>query len=309
MKGKTFKTTDELLDTLVERNVYIGSREQASRFLLSYGYYSVVNGYKKPLLDLKRTNELGEDYYRDGTMFADFQVLYLFDALLRLTARNALDVAETIMKTASVYAFNSYNSETQAYLDPSSYISAKEYYDKGNYTRNLIRLLGVLQSARDNKNLRKEYIQHHIDKYREVPLWVISQTLTFGNMSAFYDLQRLEVQNAVCRNIEMATEKGLNSLGAKTLRRDYKILTGFRNICSHGERFYCARIGNRKQYGFSDLLLAMQHVLPTEHFSDFLAQILEQLNTFSGRPEIKEIVLNGLGMNEDQIRSQLSAAN
>lgn len=305
MKAKPFTTLDDQVEILRSRNVYIGDESEAKRFLLMHGYYSVVNGYKEPLLDRGKTHQLEEDHYRDGTTFSDFEALYLFDAMLRLTARDALDVAESTMKTASVYAFCYYHPDTQSYLDPASYISASEYYDSGNYTRNLIRLLGTLQSTRDNKTSRKSYVQHHIDKYRAVPLWVISQTLTFGNMSAFYDLQKLEVQNATCRNIERSTGKAPKTLGAKDVRRDYKVLTAYRNICSHGERFYCAKAGIRGQYNFDDLLRALKHVLPAENFSDYAAQLIDQLNTFAGRPEMKRIITEGLGVDEGALKRLL----
>jgi len=304
MSHKSFKTLDEQIEILESRNVFIGDKKEAKNFLLKYGYYSVINGYKDPLLDRQRSNFEGEDVYKDGTIFSDFQILYLFDSMLRLSARDALDTAESIMKTACVYAFCYYHRETQAYLDPSSYISSNEYYDQKNHTRNLIRLLGVLQNMRDNK-MNKNYIKHYIKRHGEVPLWVISQALTFGNMSAFFDLQKLEVQNAVCRNIEQSTEKQYGSLGIKDIRRDYKILTAYRNICSHGERFYCARIGKRNQYGFNDLLTAFKHVLPIENLSDYIASLLEQLNAFSGRSEMKKIIMDGLGISVDDLKDVL----
>ena len=44
--------------------------------------------------------------------------------------------------------------------DPASYTTPGDYYDRENYTRNLIRLLGVLQKAHDNKPFCKSYISH-----------------------------------------------------------------------------------------------------------------------------------------------------
>lgn len=305
MDAKPFKTIDQLLDILESRNIFIGDRKEAKRILLTYGYYSLINGYKDPFLNKIKTRELKEDYYRSGTTFSEFYILYLFDEGLRLNTRDALDVAESTLKTACVYAFCSYHQSTQAYLDPSSYITANEYYDRGNYTRNLIKLLSVLQSVRDNKALKKDYIQHYIDNYQSVPLWVIAQTLTFGNMSAFYDLQELKVQNATCRNIEKATEKKEKSIGAKDLRNDFKVLTAFRNICSHGERFYCAKVGNRKQFGFKDLLIALKRVLPIQNVSDYMTRLLEQLDTISDQPAMKRIVTDGLGVNEQILKEIL----
>ena len=221
-KDKPFKTIDEQLDILENRNVKIPDREEAKQFLLKEGYYSVINGYKDAFIDRKRSNELNEDYYKDDTYFTSFMLIYTFDRALRRVTLGKLMNAEAIMKTASVYAFCFYNKDKDAYLDPASYCQSGDYHPRKNYTRNLIRLLGVLQRAHDNKN--KDYIRHYLDKYGNVPLWVISNTLTFGNISAFYDLQKAEVQNAICRNIRIASKKEINEIGVKDVRKAFRIL-------------------------------------------------------------------------------------
>ena len=124
-------------------------------------------------------------------------------------------------------------------------------------------------------------------------------------MSAFFDLQKQEVQNATCRNVEMATGKPRGSLGIKDLRRDYKVLTAYRNTCSHGERFYCAKVGHRGQYRFPDLVRALKDVLPQEDLVDYVAGLLDQLHTFSVSPKMKGIVLNGLDVTEQKLKDVL----
>lgn len=303
--AKRFLDIGEQVALLRSRGVFIGNEENARRFLMCHGYYAVINGYKAPLLNRQKTKQAGEERYRSGIMFADFQALYRFDEMLRQSAREALDVAESVLKTSSVHAFCYYHRGLQDYLDPASYAKPCDYYDPENYTRNLIRLLGVLQKARDNAPFRKDYIRHHAERHGAVPLWVIAQVLTFGNMSAFFDLQKQKVQNAVCHNVEMATEKPRGSLGIKDLRKDYKVLTAYRNTCSHGERFYCAKVGLRGQYRFPDLVCSLKDALPPERFIDYITSLLEQLNAFSGRPEMKEVVLDGMCTTEQQLMDVL----
>ena len=43
------------------------------------------------------------------------------------------------------------------------------------------------------------FVAHYIASYGEVPLWVLSNDLTFGNMSHFFQLIKRGDQNSVCK--------------------------------------------------------------------------------------------------------------
>lgn len=307
---KPFKTIDEQIELLESRNVFFGKDryDYYRNFLLKENYYSVVNGYKDAFLDKQKSHELGHDYYKDGTVFAQLAFLYMFDRGLRETTLSAIMEAETIIKTSLVYAFSFYNrEENDAYLDPASYCKIRDYPNKKDYTRNLIKLLNALQNAHDNKS--KPYISHYLKEHGHVPLWVISRLLTFGNISAFFDLQNRNVKSATCINICKATEKDESSLKPNRLKEIFRILVPFRNICAHGERLYCTKVGKRDYFTYKDLVFALIDILPADRVNDFLLRILSRFKYLEISNELKEDVLKAMNITEKEINDLVEMTN
>lgn len=301
-EDKTFKTIDELVNLLKRRNVIIEDDQCVGLYLLGHSYYAVVNGYKEPFLDQEKTKELGDDFYKDGTRFLFFSLMYSMDSMLRDYTRSYLLQAEEIMKNATIYAFCYYHREEEEYLDPASYCSKGEYYQKRKYTSNLIKLLNTLQRNRDNSQ-RKEYIDHYLKEHGYVPLWVLENALTFGNMSAFFDLQTTKVQNAACRNVEKISQLEPYSLGIKEMRTAYRVLSSFRNICSHEERLYCARVG-RNRYSFGDMFKLLEKIISETDMNDFARTILMATYPLRAQPDIKCMVFEAMDIDEAMVKER-----
>lgn len=308
MEDKPFKTIDELIDTLVSRNVIVENRDFAKRVLGRESYYAVINGYKDPFLDKAESEARGEDYYKDGTTFEDFWMFYQTDVALRSRTRDILMVAEAAMKTATVYSFCYYHREADSYLDPSSYIPIKDYRYKKSYTRSLIRLLNVLQSIYDNKQ-KKKYVQHYLDRHGCLPLWVASKALTFGNMGAFFNLQEGKVQNAVCINLRKALVKPKRSIGIKDVRQAYDVLPEFRNLCAHKERLYCASVGKGK-YCFRDMLESLDVALDHNSMSEYINQVLLIIDAIKRKGasiDMYNTFMEGLHITEEELSSYVAS--
>lgn len=268
---KPFTTIDQQLDILESRGVIVDNREEAGKFLLSENYYAVINGYKEAFLDKAKTNESVE-VYRKGTLFEEFHVLYNLDRFLKHRTLYMLLNAENRMRTATVYAFCERNQGSEDYLDPACYIDSSGHRSKRHYARNLIRLLSKLQSISSNKHI--ECVNYYLKKYGSVPLWVMAQEITFGTMSAFYELQELPVQQAACTHLRRCTGVRITP---NNLRRAFKVLSQFRNICAHDDRLYCARVGKNKESSFKDLLELLALVTPREDMAAYADSLIEYI--------------------------------
>lgn len=303
MNHKPFKTLDELLEILENRNVTINDKDFAKRALGRESYYAIINGYKDPFIDREESKRRGEDYYKGGTTFEDFWMFYQVDVTLRSRTRDILMVAEAAMKAVTVYSFCFYHPQPDAYLDPASYISINDYKYKKSYTRSLIRLLNVLQSIYDNKQ-EKEYIKHYLDCHKCLPLWVAAKALTFGNMGAFFNLQEHKVQNAVCVNLRKALDKPKRSIGIKDVRQAYDVLPEFRNLCAHKERLYCANVG-KGNYCFKDMLASLKIVLDRHSMVEYVNQVLliiDAIKKQGGSIDMYDTFMKGLHVTEDELR-------
>lgn len=305
---KPFKTIDEQLDILRGRGLGIQDPDRCAAYILSNNYYSVVNGYKHLLLDPNRTNDENE-VYRDGSDLIELVFLHQFDRTLRTATVNSILTAEDRLKASVVYAFSQEHTEQDSYLDPANYALRSEYekaHGKGSYTKNLIRLLSTLQGLRDGKQ-RTEYIEHYRKNYGDVPLWVLSNCLTFGNVSAFYDLQRRGIQNKTAKLVAQTT--GKDSLKPEQIKNAFRVLVPFRNICAHGERLFCAKAGVRRDLKYRDLVCALGMVLDNREFDTFVdLGIHSTIKPVERSPALLDDIIRSMGFDsKDEIMSITSA--
>lgn len=97
------------------------------------------------------------------------------------------------------------------------------------------------------------YINHAYIKYNNVSLWVLTNALTFGNISKFYLVSKYDIQSKIARNYTGIRESHFSKM--------LIVLTRFRNICAHGECLYCY---HTKQ-AVPDLLLHQKLDIPKNH--------------------------------------------
>lgn len=249
---KEFKTIAEQVAILESRGVEVG--QEAATILLRENYYSVVNGYKDPFLDKEAMRSSADDVYLSGTEFSWLYGLFRFDRELRQITFNYLIQAEAALKTATVYAFCEKHQGCSDYLDRSSFCSAKDMLTpkafKGSkvalHSKNLNGLMGILNRKLVMNGSTRPFVSHYMASYGEVPLWVLANDLTFGNMSHFFQLMKRSDQNAVCKCLFETTlrTKDDKRVTPHDALRAYGVLADFRNLCAHDERLYCARVGN-----------------------------------------------------------------
>lgn len=300
---KDFKTYDELIDLLQSRNVI--TDENTKTQLMRESYYAIVNGYKDPFLDVAAMTSSHDDIYLEGTRFDWIYSLFSFDRDLRSITFRYLMQAEATMKNAIMYAFCSVYPDPNAYLDRSSYVDPKDMLVSKGYRgnkqmlhqKNLTKLMGILNSKVGSKG--KPFTKHYMETYGFVPLWVLQNDLTFGNISNFYQLQKRGIQNHACKLILEANGEENRKLSADTLLRAFSVLVDFRNICAHDERLYCAKVGKSHDIDFSQMAFYLMQVLPMEEFEHFIDEIL---NLFSEHKEnlhvvTRESLLKGMGFN------------
>ncbi|MCR5790056.1 MAG: Abi family protein [Lachnospiraceae bacterium] len=209
-----------------DKGLIISDHAYAERMLTDVGYFSLIGGYKNLFINPMTRKYVG------GTTFEDIVALYRFDADLRqLTFQYLISVEQKLRQLISD-SFCSYYGESQtAYLSPA------------NYTQNprkaaeLAKLIQMLDYHADRNN-EKAYLVHQRRVYGNVPLWVTTKILTFGQLSKFYGLLQHRQQSAISKAYENVSEKNLGKyLGCLTL---------FRNVCAHNERLFSHNLIQRE---------------------------------------------------------------
>jgi abortive infection bacteriophage resistance protein len=258
---KEFKTIDELISVMESRGILVN--DQTALHLKKESYYAVVNGYKRPFLDLQAMSSSSDDIYLKSTEFDWIYDLFCFDRDLRALTFKAIVKAEAIIKSTVVYAFCEQHPQTEAYLDRSSYVEPENILTakgwRGNkralHQRNISKLMETLNGKIVEDGSHKSFITHYVRKYGSVPLWVLSNDLTFGNISHFYQLQKRSIQNTICKRIDELRGQGARTAPEELLHIT-SVLVDFRNLCAHDERLYCAKTGKSGDINHSDSFAA-----------------------------------------------------
>ena len=294
--GKVFLNYEQQLKKLQEdKKLNIPDLDYAYEMLKRYSYYSLISGYKEQFKNPDTTN------YRADVSFEDIVALYEFDESLRGLFLKYLQKIERQMKSyISFYFCEKYGERQEEYLTSSNY----NYSNKNK--RDIDRLIKILKRYTEG-NTDYHYINHASAKYGNVPLWVSINALTFGNVSKLYMLSRYDIQAKISMNYEGINESQLSKI--------LIVLTGFRNVCAHGERLYCYHtkqaIPNlmlhkrldlpkpEKEYlcGKHDLfaaVISMRYLLPNDWFLAFkkelikvIGQYLKKTSCFTERDVLK----------------------
>lgn len=297
---KPFLSYEAQLQNLVYRKkLLVHDPQYAISKLHDVCYYSLIDGYKdlfyNPMTRI----------YEPGTRFEDIVALYEFDEKLRALIFQYICHIEQKLRSLISYTFCEMYSENQiAYLTHTNY----------NYTKKS--QLGIQKLIKHlyfeaNINTEHAYVLHQRNTYKNVPLWVIMNTLTIGQTSKMYSFLTSSMQSKISRNYKNVSEKELSQY--------LKVLTHFRNICAHNERLFSfhsryeipdttlhhkmkiPKNGNQYICGKHDLysvIIGFRYLLNKDDFLSFKKEFSKLINTFEKKTNTskKETLLKSMGL-------------
>ena len=281
--SKVFMTYDEQIKKLtLEKGLIIKDENFAIATLKRTSYYSLISGYK----DVFKNSTTKK--YRDGICFEDILSLYEFDRTLRELFLSYILKIENQIKSLMSYAFcNKYGENQSEYLQKTNY----KYNGRKNQ-RDIDRLVKILERY-VNHNNDYDYINHARNTHNNVPLWVLMNALTFGNISVMYSVWTQDLKIKISSEYTHINEKQMAQL--------LRYLVRFRNVCAHGERLYSyrnmesipdfpihdklliAKTGNQYSYGKHDLfgvVIALKYMLPKKDFLLFKKALSNTLSHY-----------------------------
>lgn len=269
--SKPYSYLSEKSYILKRRNLNTNKNLNDKILLNQYNYYNLINAYKEPFL--KRRTHDGEEHYKDDVEIEHLEALYIFDTKIRsLFLTNILKIEEEI-KHNLIESFYLINNPLSDCLEVESEYLHKKYYNLMNlysknqfdlnskkfhieyseneisrnnliidrtdiyynFVSNTYRAISKQKSNRSSNRSVSSYLENH----EVVPLWILANHLTLGNISYFYIIQKKEVQELFLKKIGFYNKKdiSLTELIFNT-SNILRILTLCRNICAHNERLY-----------------------------------------------------------------------
>ena len=238
---KEHKTFNQQLTILRNRGVVVPTNGKPKRFLEQENYYNVINGYKDLFL-VKDSNNLPvePELYQEGTHFNELKALFLFDRELRILLLKYLLIFENSIKTTVAYEFSKKYPRKNAYLDIANFVD--------NDPKKVLQQISILTKTIHDKVDRTGAIKHYIEEHGEVPLWVLVNFLTMGNIANFYNILTDSTKNIIVKfyTDKYRTQNKDNTfrLSSADLSACLKVANLVRNICAHDERLYNVNLRN-----------------------------------------------------------------
>ena len=235
---KPFKTYEEQLQILENRGLIIFDQTFALKVLKQENYYNLINGYKELFL-LTPNLEGTSEKFKKGTTFEEIYMLYSFDRELRNLLLNSFLKFETTAKARLAYRFS------EKYREGHAYLEIKNYSQHPKYLKNISDLISNLFLVIKNRGNHSGAIKHYLEDYDNVPLWVLVNFMTFGNIQKMYEYLDPSLKNAIAKDFAEdfnADYKKNIIISSGMVESILKSINFFRNVCAHEERLYNYKI-------------------------------------------------------------------
>lgn len=301
--ARQFKSYDEQIEILINRGLEISNKKKAKYILADLNYFNLIDGYKKPFL--KKIASGHKERYKDGAKFEEIFYLHELDWELKGVLFPHLLRFEKLLKNSCAYHFSSkHPGDYYPYLEVDNYSTEKN--DLSTVLRNISTLSNIISRETKYAN-NNEAIHHYIDKHKYIPLWVLINQLTLGNVSCFYSSLDESLQNEIARDFGEKYKRNYKSkekLSSSELKEIIKICNYFRNICAHDEVMYSFSLEKTGQVAifqkffkdkytgknFHDLLLVLKLVLEKSYYDSLINQVKEVKEKY--RNKFKSITID-----------------
>ena len=237
--NKPFITYTAQVEKLTnEKHLIVTDTNFATTSLKNISYFGLIGGYKHPFIDVQTHK------YINNSTFEDIVALYEFDEELRgLFFKYLCHIEIKLRSSISYYFCQKHGERQEEYLNPNNYSTAPKS------KRGVIKLIKILDNVA-NKNKDHKYLVYQRNKYHNVPLWVILNALTFGQISKIFEFLPQKMQGLICQDFGNIKKNGM----IKYL----KVLTLYRNVCAHNERLF----SYKSRYDIPDTVLHKKMKLP-----------------------------------------------
>lgn len=278
--NKPFITYTAQVEKLTnEKHLIVTNTNFAITSLKNISYFGLIGGYKHPFIDVQTHK------YINNTTFEDIVALYEFDEELRgLFFKYLCHIEIKLRSSISYYFCQKHGERQEEYLNPANYSKTNK---KGIIK--LIKMLGKMA----NKNKDHKYLIYQRKKYHNVPLWVILNALTFGQISKMFEFLPQNIQGLICQDF--------GNIKKNEMIKYLKVLTLYRNVFAYNDRLFSYHIsidipdtlihkklnipkkGSKYKYGKNDLfsvVIAFRYLLPQNDFLRFKKQLVHIFNQY-----------------------------
>src|SRR5690606_4975976 len=255
---KVFASHDEQITILQNRGLLVPDPAEARRILSRENYYALVDGYKEPFLERdERLNPYGQELYQTGTEFGHIYALYRFDRELRMLMLGELLKFEKNIKSKVAYRFSEKFKDMDSFLEPANYSGDTDRHHERD--RIISTLYNLIKSHKKRDRVKYPAIREFFDKHRNVPLWVLVNFLSLGQITNFYSVIYDDWRERSAADLagEFSEENEPLSLQAVDLDAILLIAVPYRDKAAHEEVRYRYRLPPQGDLRHVDAMLRL----------------------------------------------------
>lgn len=226
---KPFKTLEEQIAILEKRGLLIDDILKTENYLFQYSYYNIINVYSKFFLS-------APDKYISGCSFDEIRAVHLFDSEIKSVFFKYLIECEKHFKAIVSHRFS------EQYKDiPYAYLKTSSYHEK-----NLIELSRTISTLSNTithnvKSKHSNAIKHYNANHNDVPLWVLTNYLTFGQVVHMYKNFNNKLKNEIAKDASNYLENNTKEkiiIKPKDFESFLFNLIDVRNCVAHNNMFF-----------------------------------------------------------------------
>jgi putative uncharacterized protein gbs1223 len=224
---KQFNNLDEQILKFKSRNLKIENEEKAKDYLLYNNYYNVSNYFGKFFM-------IEKDKYEDGTTFNNLMSLHHFDKEIKSIFFKYIIESEKHVKSIISYRYSEYYKDmSYPYLEIANYNKDCDILALANFISSLS---NIIKSQKNGKNS----ISHYIQKYNHVPLWILTNYMTYGQISKFYSYIPATLKNQIAKDmnefLKINNQLKESILTQEQLESYLFNIVEFRNVIAHNNK-------------------------------------------------------------------------
>lgn len=157
----------------------------------------------------------GTDNYLPDVSFNEILSVYYFDKEIKSIFLKATIDIEKCLKSMIAYYFSEAHSEDYSYLNVNN-------FDCSKITKTVNLISGISKTIAQKEREKLIILSSIIESSFNVPLWVIMNYLSFGQVVQFYELMKQSDQNKIAKRFSDFSNKALNTT---TVHLDSKKIT------------------------------------------------------------------------------------
>lgn len=269
MEDKPFKSVGDLVSLLVDSRKLVcddAERKELANYLRIINYYRFT-GYAR---QFQRDPKYGNDQFVDGASFQEIKSIIETDALLRQLLFKQLSAIEIAVRSVLAHELGRAKGNTAFYLDESSYLNlnGKPESIVESIVSDLSRCKAPSVARYVDPLVSKDDFDNQIKRYRNVPIWVAVEVMSFGRISNMIEyLADSGPVKAAAGRIEVQWSPFSSVIHS---------LSVLRNICCHHGQIWHRRLDIqcpvqpklRQRYRSFDKASAYAAILMANHYRE-----------------------------------------